>query len=109
MAAIRSDCQLNIESLCAAAHLAAVTRYPPRTDEQRSAKMQPKFANTRHIPDGRPAACYRTTTSRQQPVIARIERIAGRVTEGIIALAPVFWLALFFMFIAVSLGVIPNQ
>jgi hypothetical protein len=70
--------------------------------------MQPKFVSTSHIPD-RPLDRYRTAVSSGHPVIARIERIAARVTEGIIAMAPLFWLALFFAFIAVSLGIIPNE
>jgi hypothetical protein len=70
--------------------------------------MQPKFVSTSHIPDsllGR----YRAAAPREQPVIARIERIAGCVTEGIIAVAPLFWLALFFAFAAVSLGIVPKE
>jgi hypothetical protein len=70
---------------------------------RRSAKMQPKLVSTSHIPGSR-SGRYRTEASRQQPVIARIERIAGSVTEGIVAMAPLFWLALFFAFAVASLG-----
>lgn len=70
--------------------------------------MQLNFVSTSHIPDGS-SGRYRTAASREHPVIARIERIAGRITDGIIARAPLFWLALLFAFVAVSLGVIPNE
>jgi hypothetical protein len=70
--------------------------------------MQLNFVSSSHIPDRRRGR-YRTAPSREQPVIARIERIAGRVAEGIIATAPLFWLALFFAFLSVELGIIPNK
>jgi len=70
--------------------------------------MQLKFVSTSHIPDGRPGR-YRTAASRERPVIARIEQIAGRITDEIIAWAPLFWLALFLAFVSVELGIIPNE
>jgi hypothetical protein len=70
--------------------------------------MQLNFARSSDIPD-RPSARYRTAPSCEHPVIARIERVAGRITEGIVATAPLFWLALLLAFVAVSLGIIPSE
>jgi hypothetical protein len=70
--------------------------------------MQLKFVSTSHIPDGRPG-CYRAAASGEHPVIARIEQIAGRITDEIIAWAPLFWLALLLAFVSVELGIIPNE
>jgi hypothetical protein len=70
--------------------------------------MQLNFVSSSHIPDSR-SGRYRTAASSEHPVIARIERIAGRIAEGIIAMAPLFWLALLLAFVAVSLGIIPNE
>jgi hypothetical protein len=70
--------------------------------------MQLNFVSTSHVPElasGR----YPTAASHEYPVIARTERIAGRITEGIVAMAPFFWLALMLAFVAVSLGIIPNE
>jgi hypothetical protein len=69
--------------------------------------MQLKFVSTSHIPEitsGR----YRTAATPEHPVIARIERIAGRITDRIMAMAPLFWLALILAFVAVELGIVPT-
>jgi hypothetical protein len=70
--------------------------------------MQLKFVSSIHVPDSRPGR-YLIAAPRGQPVIARIERIAGRVAERIIAMAPLFWPALFFAFATGSLGIIPYE
>jgi hypothetical protein len=41
-------------------------------------------------------------------VVATIQRIAEPIAEGIIGLAPLFWLALIVAFVAETLGVIPD-
>jgi hypothetical protein len=70
--------------------------------------MQLKFVSTSHFPDSHPGS-YRTTASREHPIIARIERIAGRIAEETIAWAPLFWLALLLTFLSVELGITPNE
>jgi len=51
-----------------------------------------------------PSRRYATAGSREPRLVATIQRIA----EGIIGLAPLFWLALIVAFVAVTLGIIPN-
>jgi hypothetical protein len=69
--------------------------------------MQLNYVSTSHIPEI-PSGRYRAAASREHPAIARIERIAGRITEGIVATAPLFWLALILAFAAVQLGIVPT-
>jgi hypothetical protein len=69
--------------------------------------MQLNLISTSHIPDSPPGR-YRTVASREHPVIATINQIAERIAEGIVAGAPLFWLALLLAFVAETLGIIPN-
>jgi len=70
--------------------------------------MQLKFVSTSHVPEI--TSCrYRTAASREHPIIARIEQIAGRLAEEIVARAPLFWLALLLAFVSVELGIIPYE
>jgi hypothetical protein len=70
--------------------------------------MQRNFVGSRPLPD-MPARRRRTATSREHPVIETIEWIAERAAGGMIAVAPLFWLALLIAFVAVSLGIIPTK
>ena len=70
--------------------------------------MHRNFVGSSHIPDV-PAGSYRTAAPPEHPVIETIQRIAERVAGGIIAVAPLFWLAFILAFMAVTLGIIPNE
>jgi hypothetical protein len=70
--------------------------------------MQRSFVGSRPVPD-LTARRRRTAASREHPVIETIERIAERIAGGMIAVAPLFWLGLLLAFVAVSLGIIPNE
>ena len=69
--------------------------------------MQPDFGRSSHIRDIFPRRC-RTAIPREHSVIETIERIAERIAGAMIALAPLFWLALLLAFVAETLGIIPN-
>jgi len=71
--------------------------------------MQPNFEATSHIPDLPARGYYRATDPHEHPVIMTINQIAERIAEGIMAVAPLFWLALLLAFVAETLGIIPNE
>jgi cobalamin biosynthesis protein CobD/CbiB len=69
--------------------------------------MQLNFVRSSNIPDIL-SRRDRASASREHPVIATINQIAERIAEGIMAGAPLFWLALLLAFVAETLGIIPN-
>ncbi len=52
---------------------------------------------------------FATVGPREPRVVETIQRIASPIVEGIVAVAPLFWLALILAFVMATLGIIPNR
>jgi len=75
-----------------------------------SAAMHPNFEDTSHIPDIPARGYYRATDPHEHPVIAKIEPVAEWIAERIfMVMGPLFWLVIILGFLAITLGIIPNE